>query len=303
MEAKMARRKLTDALIAEIARQFSTISEFQKADPSAYKAARERGILTSVCEHMKRSHRSFTVQSLTDIALKYDSKTAFKKADSSAYNAALNLGIVSEICMHMEKIYGKWTKDIIVELAKNFDTRRSFQLAHPGAYATAQKMKCIEEICNHMQAPPRTLGRTTVLHIARGFKTRREFAIHDASAYGKALSNGWSECFKHMERGYSGFKDDKKAILYQIQFTLPFGKKVWKVGITNRSVSTRIKCMGINDWVRYQVTHEVAYEKGSDARAEENRLHKLGDSLGLSYTGDPFLGNGNTELFSAPLLD
>jgi hypothetical protein len=303
MEAKMANRKLTDKFLIEIARPFYTISEFQKADPSAYKAARERGILPIVCSHMQRAHRSFTTQSLTDIAIKYDSKTAFKKADSSAYNAALNLGILPEICSHMENVYGKWTKESIGALAKNFDTRRSFQLAHPGAYAAAQYLKCIEEICSHMQPPPRTLDKTTVLHIARGFKTRREFAIHDASAYGKALQNGWAECFSHMKRGYSGFKDDRNAILYQIEFTLPFGQKVWKVGITNRSVATRIKCMGIPDWVRHQVTYEVAYEKGSDARKEESRLHSIGASNGTRYDGDPFLGNGNTELFSAPLLD
>lgn len=299
----MARRKLTNDLILEIAKSFSTVTSFQRADGSAYKAARERGILEEACNHMQRAHRSFSDSDLESIAALYQNRQDFRNMDKGAYHAALKRGLLEKVCAHMPRIQGQWTKARITELAKEFKTRRSFQLAHPSAYSAAQRLKCVDEICVHMESPLRTLDKDTVVRIAMSFETRRDFALADASAYQAVLKNNWqNEAFSHMRRGYGGFNEDKKAYLYQIEFLLPNGFKVWKVGITNRKPETRLKYMGIPDWAMHRITHAILYEKGSEARSEEIRLHAIGASLGIGYDGDPFLRNGNTELFLAPLI-
>lgn len=239
------------------------------------------------------------------IAKEFCTRTEFCKGDSSAYRAARREGWMDEVCAHMKDSSSQaWKKSEIIEEAKKFSTRMDFLNNCNGAYQAAYSRGWLEEICSHMQKSNREiLEKSCVLAIAKKFSTRYEFKSGDNSAYNSARRNGWlDEACSHMKRGIYGFDPSRRGTLYQIKFTHPSGCNVWKVGITNYSVKHRMRTMGVPDWILSEITHEINYEFGVDAIAEERRLHAIGRSVGICYDGEPFLVSGNTELFLEPLI-
>ena len=96
--------KWTDGFIKEKALEFSNSAAFKKHFPLLYAAARHRGILESVCKHMKRIHRmTYTESELHSIAAQHERRHGFRKNHDGAYQAATKLGILDKICQHMSK--------------------------------------------------------------------------------------------------------------------------------------------------------------------------------------------------------
>jgi hypothetical protein len=195
------------------------------------------------------------------------------------------------------------TQENVVEIAKSFSTRSAFKKFDGAAYAKGLRNGWLDVACAHMKNAYRSLTKEDAARIAEKFTTRSAFQLADNGAYKTAREKGWlAEICKHMNRGKGGgFVDSKNAYLYQIRFDLQESFTVWKVGITS-CVESRLATMKIPDNISYEVTHAIFYAHGRDARMEEKRLHKEGIKKGIAYAGNPFLGNGNTELFSAPLL-
>jgi hypothetical protein len=296
-------RKLTKELVAEIASKFHTRYEFQRADGGAYNKAYSNGWIEEICRHMSEAHRTLDNKSIAEIAKRFSTRTAFANGDCGAYSTAKKRGILEQVCSHMDVITGKWTKENVIRTALQFSMISELQREFPGAYNAAKTNNWTSEAFSHMQEPPRRLGKHVVIESAKKFATKQEFRENDGSAYEFARINGFlREACEHMPPGASGFNPAKKAYLYQIEFILPCGKKVWKVGITNRTPKKRMSGLKIRPGILSRLTHSVLYENGHDAKNEEKRLHSEGRINGDAYDGDPFLGNGNTELFSAPLL-
>ncbi len=250
------------------------------------------------------ARRTLSKELITHIAKNFETRGEFRAADCSAYNAALKNGWMDDVCIHMgQGEYRTLTKAFVSSIARNFSTRKEFQRADNVAYGAAWKNGWLAEICAHMQPVRRTITKEVVAISAKKYKTRSEFQANDSVAYRAANKNGWMEdVCEHMETANYGFNPKTRAYLYQIEFTLPNGEKVWKIGITNRTPNKRLDGMGVAGNVLYTITHVISHEKGSNARNEESRLHSMGAANGMSYTGARFLGNGHTELFSAPLI-
>lgn len=131
----------------------------------------------------------------------------------------------------------------------------------------------------------------------------REFHDADRSAYNYTIRNGLFDKFcAHMDRTPGGFDPAKPGTLYLLKITLQDGTVLWKIGITNRKISRRMASMGIPRNVKCEVSCTVVFDSGLEARETEQKLLRRGRELGLQYTGDPILKNGNTELFLEPLI-
>lgn len=251
-----------------------------------------------------RKRRVVTKELICEVARAYSSKAEFSNGDLSAYRAACRNGWLEEACAHMKVLRRGLGKEFIAEVARKFATRGEFYDGDQSAYCAAARNGWLDEVCSHMSAVNRSLDKESVMELARRFSTRTDFQLGDQSAYQTAWRNGWlAEACKHMVRGGTGFDDEKPGYLYQIEFALPSGDKVWKIGISNRRPKFRLAGMGIPDWIGSEITHEIKYDRGIDARLEESRLHKIGSVENVCYDGESFLKNGNTELFCEPLIN
>lgn len=149
----------------------------------------------------------------------------------------------------------------------------------------------------------RTVTKDLAIKVARNHKTRKAFQLADPSLYASCRLRGWiDEICSHMEYAPTGFNDNKPGYLYQIRFTLKCGSSVWKVGITNQSPELRLARMKPPKWSTPKIEISRRYQIGAEARKAETELLQRGNSLGVRYSGKKFLKNGNSELFTFPLL-
>jgi superfamily II DNA or RNA helicase len=92
----------TDEMLQEQALKYQTRKEFEKGSYNAYRAAESRGLLNSICNHMKYSRLYWTNESIQQAALKYQGRYAFQKGNNKAYEAAKRNKILNEVCKHMD---------------------------------------------------------------------------------------------------------------------------------------------------------------------------------------------------------
>lgn len=101
--------------------------------------------------------------------------------------------------------------------------------------------------------------------------------------------NGCRSCNSH-----GGFDKNKPGILYYLSI---MGGKIYKIGITNKTVVNRFSA---KDRRSIKVIKEWHYSSGFEAALEELRiLQKYSE---YKYLGPPILESGNTELFNYDVL-
>lgn len=247
----------------------------------------------------------WTKDRLTELAKAYSTKIDFKRNNRSAYEAARKNGLLPEICAHMQPQRRSLTKEVVAKIAKTYTTRREFELGDGSAYFAARENDWLDEVCSHMRKVYTEWTKEAVAEIAKAYNSKTAFIRGNSAAYqagrrGKYLD----EICSHMHRpsGIGGFDPTKSGYLYQIKFVLEDGTSVWKVGITNLEIKSRIAEFRLPKGISHEITHSIPYSIGADARTEEKRLHAIGSGKGLSYKGKRFLKKGNTELFLSPLL-
>ena len=147
----------TDEEIRAEALLFEDRQSFKKGSTAA-KAAYRRGILDSVCEHMKEKQAKipWTEELIQEYANKYSTRKEFSDKCNVAYCAARARKIVGKVCAHMKipKEQTAWTEEMLQEVALKFQTRRRFWVANCSAYSTAKNRGILDKICSHMSKAP-----------------------------------------------------------------------------------------------------------------------------------------------------
>lgn len=287
-----------------VALTFSTKQDFRDGANGEFQWLRRNDSLQKACAHMAPMRRTLTDDDIAAIANGFDHRRAFKLGDQSAYNAATKRGILDSVCAHMETDrYRILTNEQIAAIASTYKSRSEMKFADNGAYQTATKRGILDAVCDHMDSRGcRRLSDDEVLEVATKFRTRNDFKLGDFGAYTTAIRRGLiDEACDHMEFGATGFRHDKPAVLYQFRIELEDGMVVYKVGITNRKPRQRAITMGIRRGLKADLTHSVQFEFGRDARIAEKRLHRKFASS--KYSGPPVMKNGNTELFTADVME
>jgi hypothetical protein len=88
----------------------------------------------------------------------------------------------------------------------------------------------------------------------------------------------------------SGFKSNKPAIFYVLKFN---NQDLWKIGITNKSVSKRYSK---NEQELFTVVSTTKFKNGSHALHLENKIKS--EYKEFLYEGINPLNNGHTEMFT-----
>ena len=93
-----------------------------------------------------------------------------------------------------------------------------------------------------------------------------------------------------------GFQQNKSGLLYYVRVTNSFGDPVYKIGITNRTVSERFQSEV------YKVTIIETWHFQNGAEAYEMEQDILTDYASDLYEGPPVLKAGNEEIFVRDVL-
>lgn len=143
---------------ADLARKYSTKTDFSRAHRSVYTTAHRNGWLDQICEHMtplQKPKGYWTKARCISAARKFKTRHEFQKGCISAYITAHREGWLDEVCAHMRWAHrpnGYWTKETIVEVAAQYQTRNQFYLAASGAYTAARRAGILDTVCKHMKA-------------------------------------------------------------------------------------------------------------------------------------------------------
>jgi hypothetical protein len=94
----------------------------------------------------------------------------------------------------------------------------------------------------------------------------------------------------------------KAASLYQIEFLRKSdGDVFYKIGHTGRQLTSRLSGFKYDKRLySASIHHQILFVKKHVAAAEEARLHMA--NTALRYTGEPFMTNGHTEVYTEPLI-
>lgn len=96
----------------------------------------------------------------------------------------------------------------------------------------------------------------------------------------------------------TGFDKNKSAILYYLKIITEDDKMLYKIGITNRTVSERFR---LEDLKKIEIIKQEEFENGEDAWNKEKSI--LEEFKEFKYKGPAVLDSGNTELFTVDVLN
>lgn len=152
-------RKYTNDDLLTIGQKYETRYEFCKNDHGAYQAARERGILDYVCDHMpKNAHEleRLSREQVTDAARSSCGRWDFHQRHSGAAHRAIKDGYFSELEQQMVD-EGVWepitrlTFDEVSNIASQYETKKEFKEKDYTIYAYARHHKWLKDVCKHMK--------------------------------------------------------------------------------------------------------------------------------------------------------
>lgn len=111
-------KKWTDEAIATSAVLYRSRTEWSKAEPGAYSAAKKQGRLDHFCSHMRTKSESlslaqnkYSLEECKADALQYNNKGEWQRAKGGYYRSAYDQGFLDECCRHMDLRYLSKTKE------------------------------------------------------------------------------------------------------------------------------------------------------------------------------------------------
>lgn len=292
--------KWTHQSVFDEAAKYQSRAEFKRCAGGAHGYAIQHRIIEPACAHMRDGANFWHIFELMAVALKYSRKSDFIVLERSAYQYCNTHKLTDLICAHMEQ-GTRWTKESVLAAARQCQSRSEFHSRHPGAYKHMDKHGYADEAFAHMEVLKRPMCKDMAMESAKRFETRSAFQLNDGGAYVFAQKNGFiDEACAHMEPGATGFDGAKPGVLYHLRIDAPGVGPLFKVGITNRDPVRRVAGMGLFPGVTASVLSTINFQSGRDARIREKQLHKQFSCH--RYTGCPVMKNGNTELFTVPVI-
>lgn len=293
------KRKIWDVVsaVAE-AKEYTARGKFGELSPGAYAFLKKHEMLVDACSHMDPVHNDYTKASVLSEAKKYQTRSDFISNFAGGCAHAKRHGYYEEACAHMVVKRRKWTVKSVTAEALKYKTKGEFLAECGAAYSFSHRRGLLDAVCAHM---PDHIGNKwdfdSVLAVAKQYDCRSSFMMFDQGAYQHARRAGFlNDVCAHMEMRWCGFDLKKPAVLYCILLTRPNGGQLYKIGITNRSASSRLSGLVVQQGVSATILREIPFATGLEARAKEKELHAT--LARFRYQGEPIMGNGNTELFS-----
>ena len=147
----------TKEALKESALKYTSKTDWEKGEPSAYNIALRNGWIDECCAHMEELLKPkgyWTLERCQESALKYQTKPEWKKNEPTAYSKAKSQGWVDLCCAHMKVLRrpnGSWTLEECIESASRYETSTAWAKGHGAAYQAARKHKWLDECRTHMK--------------------------------------------------------------------------------------------------------------------------------------------------------
>lgn len=189
----------------EEAKKYKSAHEFEKANGSAYAAARRNGWDKEYTWFDVLWKPKWDKNSCYEEAKKYRTRTEFQKGSAGAYMKALRKGWIEEydwMPSRQHKKAGYWDNyDHCYEEAKKYKNRRRFQRGAMSAYLKAWKNGWLDDYTWFEEKQKHNYwNRETCYVEAKKYHSRSEFGKHAVRAYELALANGWLEEYTWFEK-------------------------------------------------------------------------------------------------------
>jgi len=297
-ENKMKKKWDIESLKVE-ALKYSSRKDFKKYSMGAYSTTIKKGVIDDICSHMDEIRTKWTKELIKKESLKYNNRTDFREKIPGAYQACKRLGILDEVCLHMREVRHQWNEESITQEALKYKTRKEFEIGKGAAYRIARELGIIDKICSHMIYRIKT--DVELNNIALKYTSKKSFYKNESGAYYTASVRGiLDNICSHMDEQKSGYNKKKSGILYYIRFDHEENCSLWKIGITNSDIKSRLSTMRAMPGWTATIIQTVTFEDGAEARQLEKLYHKEFERF--SYKGDIVLKNGNTELFTCDVM-
>ena len=292
--------------------KYTTRSEFQKGNGSAYGAAGRMNLRNAICGHMteiKKPDGYWSVEKLRDEALKYSSRQEFQQKNGAAYKAAGIMKCRDIICLHMvelKKPRGFWNADNLFAEALKYENKVDFVEKSPSAFLTATRKNLIDQICAHMVPGKLPNGhwsnKNNCADEALKYTNRRAFSLENSSAYHGADANGWlDEICAHMD--FNPSSDSDMIYLWRAVGQVFDGLNVYKFGVTSARLDDR-RIVEVARFAKFEFEVILLVNIKGAASVLESELLKLGASPGfIGFNGaSEFRALTDSELQTAKSL-
>jgi hypothetical protein len=207
MQPVPPKRVLSLEQIRASAAQYPSRAAWERGDASAYYAAKRRGLMDEVCQHMPRSPRKLTLETLKASAAPFKHRIDWIKADQSAYICARERGVLDQVCAHMvpkPSASSHWTLEDCKASAARFSSRRAWEKGEGAYFRHARANGWLDECCAHMRKGPYNLKwtRETITTSAKRYSTKTAWHREASGAYVAAKRLGiFEEVTAHMQGG------------------------------------------------------------------------------------------------------
>ncbi len=202
--------------------KYNSLSEWQKANPKAYAAARKRKLLDKICKEFGWTRQKpsgyWNLKTCKEDASKYSSRREWKLKSGAAYQSASKNKWIDECCEHMTLVIhpnGYWTLEKCKEDAAKYKYKYEWQKAPKSGYYSAKRNGWLDECYIHMEQINKPNGYWTpelCKESALKYNKKSDWKKFDSAAYRFARKNNlFNECTEHMLVFHGQWSDIEKC--------------------------------------------------------------------------------------------
>ena len=208
-----AENSWTKELCIEIAKKYTSFTEFSRKEPRAFTAAQKRGWQKEFYWLKRSKRKNITKEEIVRLAQDYNHASDFKRDYPYHYNRARRMGILSELSF-TPKDTRKWTYETCHEEAMKYSSQIEFRKNNPSAYDISLRNGWIND-----WLPKTNIIRSDeeLLEEARKFKTINEMRRSNDSLYCLILKRGLlgQTGLQYLRKQWTEEKVREEASLYQ----------------------------------------------------------------------------------------
>jgi len=176
--------------VIEIAKKYSTRSEFRKNEPLAWNAVSRNKWYNDVCGHMiNQTKPSITIDEIKKEISKYTTIRELRYNSPNVYATLLRKNL-KHLYSHLIN-FNKWMiMDNVRKEALKYKTRKDFCSKSQGAYHAAIRYGWLEDVCIHM-IPKFRWTKEKIVELSKNYKYYKDFREANKIAYQIGKKFGW----------------------------------------------------------------------------------------------------------------
>ena len=200
LPAKPTQGRFTEERVTEIARKFTTLKDFRRANPGAHNYAWRHGLLKDFTwlAKKRRPDGTITREHCMEVARQFTAVADFRKKAMTEYVAASTHGWLPDYTWLVKK-NRPWTPESVTELARQCQTMGDFYREHRRAYNYAFRQGLLDTF-TWLTKKTGNWNRESVVEAAKKYDTLGDFYRNDNAAYQYAWKYNMLDSFRWLSR-------------------------------------------------------------------------------------------------------